>query len=176
MEPTVKIFFIGMPGSGKSTIGKQIANSLNIPFVDLDNEIERQEKMTIAEIFKTKGEDHFRKTESSLLNHWASSPNSFVMATGGGAPCFFNGIDVIKNSGVSVFLDEPIPTLAKRVTQQTGRPLLSSNKEEETIEKLKKTFSARVAIYKKATFTMENPTVDKVLEKLKHLKDKPSSN
>jgi shikimate kinase len=166
MEPAVKIFFIGMPGSGKSTIGKEVASSLNIPFVDLDEQIVQQEKIAIAEIFKTKGEDHFRQVESSLLKKWASSSNSFIMATGGGAPCFFDGIDIINNSGISVFLNESIPTLAKRVIQQTGRPLLSSTNEQETIEKLERTFSERVAVYKKAKFTLENPTLDTILKKL----------
>jgi shikimate kinase len=166
MTPAMKIFFIGMPGSGKTTIGKQVALALSIPFVDLDEEIVQQEKITVPEIFKAKGEDHFRVLESSLLKKWASSDDSFVMATGGGAPCFFDGINVINNSGVSVFLNESISTLAERVKNKTDRPLLSSVNEQELISTLEKTFSARIAVYSEAKIVVDNPTVESVLRKL----------
>jgi shikimate kinase len=166
MKPAMKIFFIGMPGSGKTTIGKQVAFALNIPFVDLDEEIVLQEQMTIPEIFKTKGEDHFRFVESSLLKKWASTDDSFVMATGGGAPCFLDGIDVINNSGTSVFLNTSISTLAERVKNKPDRPLLSASNEQELVSTLEKTFSARIPVYSEAKIVVDDPTVESVLRKL----------
>jgi shikimate kinase len=166
MEPAMKFFLIGMPGSGKTTIGKEVALALDIPFVDLDEEIIQHEQQAIPEIFKTKGEDHFRLVESSLLKKWASTDDTFVMATGGGAPCFLDGINVINNSGISVFLNESISTLAERVKNKTDRPLLSSVNEQELISTLEKTFSARIAVYSKAKIVVDNPTVESVLRKL----------
>src|SRR5690349_71191 len=111
----MKVYLIGMPGSGKSTIGKQLAAALLLPFVDLDHEIERKELKSIAEIFSEKGENYFRHTESQMLQQWAGSARDFVMATGGGAPCFFNGLEIINNSGISVFLDVPVSELLRRI-------------------------------------------------------------
>jgi shikimate kinase len=166
MKPAVKFYFIGMPGSGKTTIAKQVAHHLNLPFVDLDDEIVRREGITIQEIFKTKGERHFRLIESALLKEYAESNDSFVMATGGGAPCFHDGIDIINHSGVSIFLNESLSTIAKRVANKSDRPLLSAGNDAELISKLEKTFNARIAIYNKAKTIVENPTLESVLEKL----------
>ncbi|MFN8889873.1 MAG: shikimate kinase, partial [Cyclobacteriaceae bacterium] len=91
----MKIFLIGLPGSGKTTLGKQVASHLSIPFVDLDAAIEKAEQRTIPEIFKQSGENYFRKIESDLLKKWAESTTDFLMATGGGAPCFFDNVEVM---------------------------------------------------------------------------------
>src|SRR5689334_5487844 len=101
----MKIFLIGLPGSGKSTLGKDLADALLVDFVDLDVEIEKQENKIVQDIFREKGEDYFRQVESSVLKVWAASSKSFVMSTGGGAPCFYGGIDVINESGISIFLN-----------------------------------------------------------------------
>ena len=78
----MKIFLIGMPGSGKSTLGRQVARHLGIEFVDLDAEIEKAEAKSISDIFSQQGEDYFRIVESRLLLEWAASTKAFVMATG----------------------------------------------------------------------------------------------
>ena len=80
----MKIFLIGLPGSGKSTLGKDLADALLVEFVDLDAEIEKQENKIVQDIFREKGEDYFRQAESALLKVWAASSKSFVMSTGGG--------------------------------------------------------------------------------------------
>ena len=111
----MKIYLIGLPGSGKTTLGKPLAAYLRYRFIDLDREIIQQENKTIPEIFSTSGEAYFREVESALLKKWASSPDPFVMGTGGGAPCFHNGIDIINSSGTSVFLNAPLHALVDRL-------------------------------------------------------------
>jgi shikimate kinase len=111
----MKIFLIGMPGSGKTTLGKRLAKEMLLPFVDLDKEIERREGKSVQQLFTENGEDYFRQVESKELIEWSASAKSFVMATGGGTPCFYEGIKVINQSGLSIFLDVPLTTLLSRL-------------------------------------------------------------
>ena len=160
----MKIFLIGMPGSGKTTLGNALASRLMVDFVDLDAEIEKSEQKIIAEIFREKGEDHFRLLEARLLRAWAASSHSFVMATGGGAPCFHNGMDVINQYGISIFLDFPVSVLIERVKNNQERPLLRTPNEEELKAKLERMRADRLACYRKAKIVLENPTIDALLQ------------
>jgi len=161
----MRMFLIGMPGSGKSTLGKQLAEALNTTFVDLDEEIEKHEKQTIPEIFNQHDEEYFRKVESSLLNQWANSGKNFVMATGGGAPCFHDGMKIINESGKSIFVNVPISELISRAATASNRPLLHGDVE----ERLKTLYEKRLPIYRQATLTVsgKNIKVESILEKLK---------
>ena len=78
----MKIFLLGLPGSGKTTLGKELAQGLALPFIDLDLEIEKGEKASIKEIFRSKNEDYFRRAESGRLKEWCIGKEDFVMATG----------------------------------------------------------------------------------------------
>lgn len=162
----MKIFLIGMPGSGKTTLGKQLATQLNIQFVDLDVEIEKAENKSIPEIFSTSGEDHFRLLESRLLRDWASGRPSFVMATGGGAPCFHKGIDVINEHGISIFLDCPVPELMARVRKNRERPLLLASDDDDLKSRLETMRQNRLTCYRQASIILENPTLEDVLARL----------
>lgn len=156
-----------MPGSGKSTLGKQLARKLNATFIDLDHEIERHEQRTVSEIFEQSGEAFFREVESKLLREFASSSASFVMATGGGAPVFHDGMKVINESGVSVFLDVPIDMLVRHTAKRSTRPLLKNDSEQELHEKLSNIRSARLHTYQQAQITIQNPTLPLLLSALK---------
>lgn len=85
-----KIVLIGYMGSGKSVIGKNISKNIGIPFYDLDEIIENEEQNTIKNIFRVKGEVYFRKKESQVFNDFLKNNDNFILALGGGTPCYAN--------------------------------------------------------------------------------------
>ncbi len=148
----MKIFLVGLPGSGKTTLGKQVAKSLNIAFVDLDEAIEKSEKRKIAEIFKNSGEDYFRQIESELLKFWVNSPTDFLMSTGGGAPCFFDNVKIMNDVGTTIFLDVPAMEIAKRISASKNpeRPLLKNTSDDVLKDQIEFLRTQRKAFYKQA--------------------------
>ena len=154
----MKIFLVGMPGSGKSSVGKLLADSFEIPFIDLDAVIEEEAGVAIREIFNTHGENYFRELERDSLHKVASEQDQFVVATGGGAPCFFDNMDYMKQNGKVVFLDLPMAVIAKRLQKEglAVRPLL---KDFSTLERLEAhlmdTFSKRGIFYNQANVHIE---------------------
>jgi len=148
----MKIFLTGMPGCGKSTFGRKIARELSLDFIDLDKEIIKKEELSIIEIFELKGEDHFRKIESELLKEISLVNDNFVLATGGGAPCFYNNMDFMNEQGHTVFIDTPIETLLERLSQSgiNKRPLIKKMGEDNLFDGLSEKLNARLPFYKKA--------------------------
>ena len=96
------ITLIGMPASGKSFFGKKLADLLGWTFVDLDFEIEKQEQQTIPQIFVEKGEHYFRQSEQKVLQNTLKM-QKIVLSTGGGTPCFFDNLKLIKQNSQSIF-------------------------------------------------------------------------
>lgn len=162
----MKIFLIGMPGSGKSVIGKQLALQLELPFIDLDTAIEDAEGKSIPEIFSEKGEAYFRQKEAELLRELSSSTAGFVMSTGGGAPCFHNGMEIIRQTGISIYLDVSLSELIKRNSKNSSRPLLTDGNVK---DKLSTLLELRAEIYQQATFVLHGNqiTVKDVMKLLK---------
>ncbi len=152
----MKIYLVGMPGSGKSVIGKNLALHFDLPFVDLDTAIEVVEGKSVQDIFKEDGEAHFRQKEAEQLRELSSSTAGFVMATGGGAPCFHSGMEVINQNGVSVYLNVPLPELLKRNSKNTSRPLLQ---DEDVEKKLVALLAVRGSVYQQATFTVHGDQI-----------------
>lgn len=151
-----RIYLIGMPASGKTTLGQQIAQDLNYPFYDLDWELEKLDGRSIPEIFKQDGEDFFREKEREVLR--AVAPKPAVIATGGGAPCFFNNIEVLLEQGYCLYLSTPAAILAQRAWERVGsRPLLLQDTLQEMQEEIEKKLTFRKAYYEQAqqTITME---------------------
>lgn len=148
----MKIFLIGLPGSGKSTLGKQLALELKLPFVDLDAEIEKSLDTSVKEIFKKNGEDFFRKKESAMLHHFCEVITDFVMATGGGVPVFFDNMAFMNQHGHTVFLDVPPREIAERVlkTQVENRPLLRTTHPDELKDQIEFLRSQRIPFYQQA--------------------------
>lgn len=158
-----------MPGSGKTTLGRQLAKQLLTPFIDLDKEIEKQEGRSVQQIFAEHGEDYFRQIESSVLRDCSASGESFVMATGGGTPCFYDGIQVINKSGMSIFLDTPVKTLLSRLEKTTDRPLLLAPDVKTKEEKLQQLREYRLQFYQQAKIIVENADLTKLMAAI-HLK------
>jgi shikimate kinase len=119
----VIVYLVGMPGSGKSTVGGELAGRLGVPFVDLDAEIERREGRTIAEIFASAGEAAFRALEAKELVRAATRDPS-VVACGGGVVLEPANRITLRNTGTCVFLDVPIDVLRERVRPSEERPLI----------------------------------------------------
>ena len=117
------VYLVGMPGSGKSTVGGELAGRLGVPFVDLDAEIERREGRTIAEIFASAGEAAFRALEAKELVRAATRDPS-VVACGGGVVLEPANRITLRNTGTCVFLDVPIDVLRERVRPSEERPLI----------------------------------------------------
>ena len=133
----MKYFLVGMPASGKSSLAKMISKEINIQFIDLDKEIEAIEKKSINELFNLKGEGYFRKIETEVLNSIIKNSDSFILATGGGTPCFNNNMKIINDNGVSIFLDVKISELENRLKNKKDRPLLNRYQDKGQIQCVK---------------------------------------
>ncbi len=143
-----------MPGSGKSTFGKRVAEKVNMAFFDLDKEIIKRENCSINELFELKGEDYFRKIESETLEEISRSNDSFILATGGGTPCFKNNMDFMNKNGITFYIKASVYDLLERLSEKgiNKRPLLKHNSREELEQKLNQQLEKRKAYYEKCRF------------------------
>lgn len=122
------VILIGYMASGKSTLGRKLAEKIDYGFIDLDEYIEKKEKKSIKSIFKTEGEIYFRKLETSYLNEILENTAHIVLSLGGGTPCYGNNMDRILNAKnvKSIYLKASIPTLVSRLKNETSkRPLIA---------------------------------------------------
>lgn len=117
------VYLVGMPGSGKSTVGKELAGRFGVPFVDLDVEIERETGRTVPEIFAGDGEAAFRAMEARALLE-ASRHDPAVVACGGGVVLEPANRIALRSSGICVYLDVPLAQLESRVQPAADRPLI----------------------------------------------------
>jgi shikimate kinase len=122
----VNVYLVGMPGSGKSSVGLELARLLNLPFVDLDRTIELDEGSPIPEIFERGGETAFRRAEARALRE-AGSAAGAVIACGGGTVLDPANRAVLASTGTVVYLEASLETLARRVGTGAGRPLISDD-------------------------------------------------
>lgn len=117
------VYLVGMPGSGKTVVGEELAGRLGVPFVDLDAEVEREAGRTVAEIFEEGGEDTFRAMEAAQLQR-ASQHDPSVVSCGGGVVLEPANRITLRNTGTAVFLDVPVDILKERVRPAAERPLI----------------------------------------------------
>ena len=167
----MKIFLLGFMGSGKTHCGQLLSRKRNIPFFDLDEQITSKEGKSIIEIFDEKGEDHFRLLEKDALRIITESHDSFVMACGGGTPCYFNSIDYMNQSGTTVWINTPFETLHKRLLEQKEqRPLIRKLSDEQIMGFIIKKFADRKIYYEKAGIRIdEDPVrIEHIVEKIFH--------
>ncbi|WP_020528811.1 shikimate kinase [Flexithrix dorotheae] len=158
MEKPERIYLVGMPASGKTTFGKALAKALNFEFIDLDEVLVEKAGTSISNLFREKGEAYFRDLEKEILEN--TIPARTVIATGGGAPCFFENMDFILKNGFSIFLYVPVKELARRSMQQHGsRPLLNDFKEKALEEELEKKLKLRLPFYEKANLKLSGKEI-----------------
>jgi shikimate kinase len=165
----MKIFFIGFMGSGKTHWGRLLSQKINLPFFDLDEQVSSHEGSPISEIFETKGEEYFRLLEKDTLHIITESHDSFVMACGGGTPCFFNNIDYMNRSGTTVWLNITLPVLVQRLSKEKNdRPLIKDLDDDQLKSFLIKKFADRKIYYEQAEVILDDEPlqIEKLMEKV----------
>jgi shikimate kinase len=120
----MRIYLTGFMGSGKTTVGRKLAERLTVPFVDLDHENERRTHKSVREIFAGEGEALFRRLEAEALRATQAYPD-VVVATGGGTVAFAGNLNLIRQAGISVWLNPAFQTLVDRIgaAGKRDRPL-----------------------------------------------------
>ena len=167
-----KLFLVGFMATGKTTIGKRLSTKLKVPFLDIDKEIESYLNLSINDIFKTYGENEFRKTEEKVIidKVITSHDNGFVMSLGGGAFINKNIRKLVNSVGISIWLDAKIDIIYTRIkNSKNERPLTSKFDSKEKLEQL---LNTRLTYYQKANVqvkilnTSKENTANIILKKI----------
>ncbi len=146
----MKLLFIGLPASGKSTIAKEFAVLNDLCFIDTDVYIEDKYQIKILEIFNKFGEDKFREFENIALKDILQKEN-IVVATGGGLPCFNNNMEILNKFGTTIYLKASKEIIFSRLTNDKNiRPLIQGKSEQEIILYIENTLKEREPFYKQA--------------------------
>lgn len=147
-------------GSGKSTIGRKLASELGLTMIDLDHYLENKYHKTIPQIFAEEGEDSFRRKEQNVL-HEVSAFEDVIIATGGGAPCFFDNIAVMNNSGFCIFLDVDTDELVERLIKaKTERPIIKGQSKDELAGFIDGMMEKRRPFYEQAKYILKGKNID----------------
>ncbi len=148
-------------GSGKSYCGRLLSEKLKIDFFDLDEQVVSREGKAITEIFASESEEYFRLREKEILYDITGRNENFVMACGGGTPCYFNNIEFMNNSGTTVWINTPMEILYERlIHDKNHRPLISKLPDEQLKAYIKKKFADRRIYYEQASITIEEEPLD----------------
>ena len=128
------LFLVGYMAAGKTTLGRRVAQLLNVEFIDLDAYIESRYRKRISDLFAERGEEGFRDIERRMLHEVAEFDNVLV-ATGGGTPCFFDNMEYMRHRGVTIYLAASVQTLCRRLSHaKVKRPLVAGKTPEELYE------------------------------------------
>ena len=169
----MRIYLVGYMGCGKSTIGRKLADLLSLNFIDLDKYIEERYFKTIPIIFEEEGENGFRDKERHTLTE-VSQFEDVVVGTGGGTPCFFDNMEVMNQSGITIYISPDIDTLANRILKsKTERPLISGKSREELLTFIDDALKKRSPFYEKAKIIIRgenNLDPELVIERINKLK------
>ncbi|HQD44515.1 dephospho-CoA kinase [Candidatus Kaistella beijingensis] len=163
------ISLIGYMGSGKSHIAKLLSDRLGIKLIDLDKEISKKNKMTIAEMFQKKGEIFFRRQERALLEEIVATEDSCILSLGGGTPAYYNNMELINQNSESIFLRTSVKNLTERLLKQKHkRPLIANISDQDLPEFIAKHLFERNIFYNKAKYTVntDDKTPEMVVEEL----------
>ncbi|WP_338356839.1 shikimate kinase [Yeosuana marina] len=166
------VILIGYMASGKSTIGKILAEKLHYDFIDLDSYIESNEGISVQNIFKNKGEIYFRKLETLFLNEIIDTKNNVILSLGGGTPCYGKNMSIIQNAShvKSFYLKASISFLVNRLKTRKGkRPLIAHlETEDELTEFIGKHLFERAPYYEQANFkiSIDNKSRNKIAKEI----------
>jgi len=156
----MKVYLIGFMASGKTTVGLELAKTLNYEFIDLDAFIESKFNKTVKQIFEQKGEDHFRLIENEALREVSSKEGNIIIAAGGGTTCFYNSIDYMNKIGLTIYLKAEVAELVARlIASKTDRPLLWGKNQQELNDYIIRVLDERKKYYEKAKITFESSNV-----------------
>ncbi len=166
------VILTGFMGTGKTEVGRMLAQKLGYKLIDADTEIEKEQKITITEIFKQYGEPKFRDIEADVIKRLSLIKNS-VISTGGGAVLRQENIDNLKKNGIIICLTASPETILKRTGNNNDRPLLQV---ENPLQKIKELLEFRKPYYERSDVMIDTEgksplqVVEEIIEKVKSLK------
>jgi len=156
----IRIILIGYMGSGKTTVGRQLALALNLSFYDLDWYIEMRYHRTVAQLFAERGEEGFREMERNMLHEVAEFEN-VVLSCGGGTPCFFDNMEYMNSLAETVYLKAEPEVLAMHLKMgKVERPLIKGKNEEELLQYIRESLQLREPFYTQAKHTLDVSLLD----------------
>ena len=151
----IRIILIGYMGAGKTTVGKALAQELNLTFYDLDWYIEERYRRTVPQLFAERGEAGFREIEKRVL-HEVAEFEDVVISSGGGTPCFFDNMDYMNGQARTVYLKASSDVLFRHLKMgKTDRPLLKNKTDEELKQYIQDSLAAREPFYSKAQYMLD---------------------
>lgn len=151
----MKVYLLGFMGVGKTTYGKKTAYKLNYKFIDLDKYIEDKYKFTVSSFFSALDENAFRVVEHNCLKE-ISELDNLVISTGGGTPVYYNNLEIIKSTGLSIYLKlSPTQLLQRLSKSKRKRPLIEKKSETELLNYITDTLSKREIYYDSADYTID---------------------
>ena len=168
----MKLVLLGYMGSGKTSVGKHLSNTLGFDLLDLDEEIARIERMSIQQLFSEKGEIYFRKKESETLMKILNSNDKLVLCTGGGTPCYGTNMKDLQDEQevITIYLKTSLNVLAERLSKEnTNRPLIDHlNSTEKLKEFIGKHLFERTHFYNQSQVIIDTKdhSISEITEKI----------
>lgn len=148
-------------GSGKSFWAERMSKKLSISFVELDRQIEKKVGLTITEIFANVGESAFRQLEQEVLHEYSRNSFNGIVACGGGTPCYYDNMSLMKQQGTVVFLKASLQTLEHRISILNDRPLVVQHEFQWT--RLEELYHSRLPYYEQADVVIDIDSMDDVI-------------
>ena len=150
----MRVFLVGFMGSGKSTLGKALAQNFMLKFIDLDEFIQKSTGLTITEMFQAKGEPYFRQIEADLLRR--IEEKNVVVSTGGGCPVHHGNMGWINSNGISIYLKiTPYAAFQRLKDTRSKRPLIASLSEKDLLPWIEDQMKQREEFYAKANYSLK---------------------